>query len=47
MHWRGVLFDLDGTLADTLDLILRSFRHTMRRHLGEDPSTDAFLASMG
>ena len=47
MAWRGVLFDLDGTLADTLDLILHSFRYTMRQHLGEDPSPDAFLASMG
>lgn len=47
MSWRGVLFDLDGTLADTLDLILRSFRYTMRQHLGSDPPTDAFLASMG
>ncbi len=47
MNWRGVLFDLDGTLADTLDLILQSFRHTMRQHLGTEPATDAFLASMG
>ena len=47
MAWRGVLFDLDGTLADTLDLILHSFRYTMKRHLGEDPPTEAFLASMG
>ena len=47
MSWRGVLFDLDGTLADTLALILRSFRYTMRQHLGTEPSTDAFLASMG
>ena len=46
-RWRGVLFDLDGTLADTLDLILRSFRYTMRRHLGTEPRTDAFLASLG
>ncbi|MGB1658513.1 MAG: HAD-IA family hydrolase [Longimicrobiales bacterium] len=47
MSWRGVLFDLDGTLADTFDLILRSFRHTMREHLGTEPPTEAFLASMG
>ena len=47
MTWRGVLFDLDGTLADTLDLILTSFRYTMRHHLGTEPPTDAFLASMG
>ena len=47
MNWRGVLFDLDGTLADTFDLILRSFRFTMKQHLGTEPPTDAFIASMG
>ncbi len=45
--WRGVLFDLDGTLADTVDLILKSFRHTMARHLDEVPPDARFLAGIG
>ena len=31
------LFDLDGTLIDSIDLIMESFRHTMRTHLGSVP----------
>ncbi|MDX1495480.1 MAG: HAD-IA family hydrolase [Longimicrobiales bacterium] len=45
--WQAVLFDLDGTLADTVELILRSFRHTMRTHLGTVPPDSAFLAGIG
>ena len=45
--WKGVLFDLDGTLADTLDLTLRCFRHAMSVHLESQPPIDAFMASMG
>jgi pyrophosphatase PpaX len=45
--WRGVLFDLDGTLADTVELILLSFRHTMETHLGEVPSEARFLETIG
>ena len=45
--WKGVLFDLDGTLADTIELILRSYRHTMRAHLGEAPPDERFLATIG
>jgi len=41
------LFDLDGTLLDSIDLILTSFRHTARVHLGRE-LTDAFwLAGIG
>ncbi len=47
MTWRGVLFDLDGTLADTVELILKSFRHTMERHLGAVPEESRFLESIG
>jgi pyrophosphatase PpaX len=42
-----VLFDLDGTLADTVELILRSFRHTMERHLGSAPPDARFLETIG
>lgn len=45
--WDAVLFDLDGTLADTVDLILRSFRHTMRTHLGEAPPDQRWLDGIG
>lgn len=33
-RWEAVLFDLDGTLADTVPLILASFHHTMTIHRG-------------
>jgi pyrophosphatase PpaX len=31
------LFDLDGTLIDSIDLILRSYRHTMQIHRANAP----------
>lgn len=45
--WKGVFFDLDGTLADTVELILLSYRHTMRAHLGEAPPDERWIATMG
>lgn len=45
--WRAVLFDLDGTLADTVELILMSFRHTLRTHRGSVPPDSAFLEGIG
>lgn len=45
--WDAVLFDLDGTLADTVELILRSYRHTMRAHLGAAPPDADWIATMG
>jgi pyrophosphatase PpaX len=45
--WKGVFFDLDGTLADTVELILMSYRHTMRTHLGETLPDARWLATMG
>jgi len=36
-----VLFDLDGTLIDSIELILASYRHTMRTHgYGEVPDAE-------
>lgn len=43
----GVLFDLDGTLADTVELILMSFRHTMVAHRGEEIPDARFLETIG
>ncbi|MFV1988505.1 MAG: HAD family hydrolase [Gemmatimonadota bacterium] len=42
-----MLFDLDGTLVDSADLILESYRHTMRTHFDEVPPDEVWLASFG
>lgn len=43
------LFDLDGTLIDSIDLILRSYRHTMRIHRADEPlpSDDVWMKGLG
>lgn len=45
--WDAVLFDLDGTLADTVELILRCYRHTMRTHRGRTLPDERWLATIG
>lgn len=42
-----VLFDFDGTLADTIPLIVASFRHTVAQHLGETVSEDEARSWIG
>lgn len=44
---RAVLFDLDGTLVDTIDLILASFRYATEAVLGEAIADDMLLAGVG
>ena len=41
------LFDLDGTLIDSIELILRSYRHTLRTHRGEEPADDVWMEGLG
>jgi len=41
------LFDLDGTLIDSVELILRSYRHTLRTHRGMVPPDDLWLKGLG
>ena len=41
------LFDLDGTLIDSIPLIMESFRHTMRTHLGAVPDDAGWRAGFG
>jgi pyrophosphatase PpaX len=41
------LFDLDGTLIDSVELILRSYRHTMRTHRGMVPPDALWLKGVG
>jgi pyrophosphatase PpaX len=44
---RAVLYDFDGTLADSTELIMRCYRHTMTAHLGECPPDEAWLRGFG
>jgi pyrophosphatase PpaX len=41
------LFDLDGTLLDSIELILTSFHHTSRVHLGKELSDEYWLSGVG
>lgn len=43
----SILFDLDGTLVDTVDLICRSFDHAVRKVLGVELSRAELLQNMG
>ena len=47
MKTRTVVFDLDGTLIDSLGLILASYRHTMLTHLGHNLPDELWVAGMG
>ena len=44
---RAILFDLDGTLIDTTDLILRCFSHSWQAVLGFEHSREALIATFG
>jgi pyrophosphatase PpaX len=41
------LFDLDGTLLDSIELILTSFHYTSRVHLGSELPDSQWLAGVG
>jgi pyrophosphatase PpaX len=44
---RAVLFDFDGTLADTTPLILQSFQYTVNQYLGRIPSKEEWMREFG
>lgn len=44
---RAVLYDFDGTLADSTALIMRCYRHTMSTHLGHVPPDEDWLSGFG
>ncbi len=41
------LFDLDGTLIDSIELILASYRHTFRVHQKSAPGDEAWIKGIG
>jgi pyrophosphatase PpaX len=43
----AVLFDLDGTLLDTIELLLSSVRHAFRNRTGRVPTTEDWIAGIG
>ena len=43
----AVIFDLDGTLIDTVDLIRETFRHTTRTLLGREIPDEELMAGVG
>lgn len=47
MAIRAVLYDFDGTLADSTELIMRCYRHTMTVHLGAAPPDEEWLSGFG
>lgn len=46
-NYSGILFDLDGTLVDSIGLIIESYRHTMSQHLESVPQDAEWLATLG
>jgi len=44
---KAVIFDMDGTLGDTLALILRCFKETIEPILGRTVSDDELMATFG
>lgn len=47
MRFPTILFDFDGTLVDSIELILASYRHTMRVHRGADLPDALWLEGLG
>lgn len=43
----AVIFDFDGTLADTSELIIKSFQTVYRQFMGEERTADYISASFG
>jgi pyrophosphatase PpaX len=47
MRLRGMIFDMDGTLCDTLPLCIGAFQHVFSELLGQSYSTEEVLAMFG
>jgi len=47
MAIRNILFDLDGTLLNTNELIIQSFQHTYQRHLNKYVHKEKIIKTFG
>jgi pyrophosphatase PpaX len=47
VRWPTILFDFDGTLVDSIELILESYRHTLRVHRSHTPPDAVWLEGLG
>ncbi|MBU3092419.1 pyrophosphatase PpaX [Clostridium sp. CF011] len=47
MAIRNILFDLDGTLLDTNELIIQSFQHTYKMHLNKQVDKEEIIKNFG
>ncbi len=47
MVLKAVLFDFDGTLVDTTELIYQSLRHASNEVLGHEPPRETLMANVG
>ena len=47
MRIQGIIFDFDGTLADTIPLCCAAFREVAQRRLGRDYSDAEIVAMFG
>ncbi len=45
--YRTILYDLDGTVLDTIDLVVESLAHALRTHLGVVPDRPLLVAGVG
>jgi pyrophosphatase PpaX len=47
MRYKGICFDLDGTLLDTNKLIIKSFQHTFKVHYNQEVDLNVVRAYFG
>lgn len=46
-NFDAVIFDMDGTILDTVPLIVESFQYTFMKHLGRHEDEKAIIAGIG
>ncbi len=47
VKYKGIIFDIDGTLTSTFDLIFASFNHVMKKYLNKSYSNEEITGLFG